>query len=79
MAIERHITFDWAMYGSDQSASLEKRGLEMVVSYVRTIPIVVGDGVKVITSGELANEQKLRYYLGPFHGPETAYRESGSR
>ena len=69
VAIERHITLDRAMYGSDQAASLEKRGLELLVSYIRTIPIVMGDGIKRITPGELANAKKLRYYLGPFFGP----------
>lgn len=70
VAVERHITLDRAMYGSDQSASLEKRGLEMLVSYIRTIPTVVGDGVKQVTEGERANMEKLRYYLGPLHGSE---------
>jgi N-acetylneuraminate synthase len=68
VAVERHITLDRAMYGSDQAASLEKRGLEMLVGYIRTLPTVVGDGVKRVTSGELANAQKLRYYLKPLHG-----------
>jgi N-acetylneuraminate synthase len=68
VAIERHITLDRAMYGTDQAASLEKRGLELLVSYVRTIPLVLGDGVKRITPGEEANARKLRYW-GPYHGP----------
>jgi len=68
-AIERHITLDRAMYGSDQAASLEKRGLEMMVGYTRTIPIVVGDGVKRVTDTEAGNAKKLRYYLGPLHTP----------
>ena len=70
VAVERHITLDRAMYGSDQAASLEKRGLEMLVGYVRTIPIVIGDGAKKVTSVELANAEKLRYW-GPFHGSRT--------
>lgn len=69
VTIERHVTLDRAMYGSDQAASLEKRGLEMLVGYIRTIPVVVGDGVKRITPGELANAGKLRYYLKPLYGP----------
>lgn len=68
VAVERHVTLDRAMYGSDQAASLEKRGLEMLVGYIRTIPLTVGDGVKRITSGESANAQKLRYYLKPLYG-----------
>jgi len=65
VAIERHITLDRAMYGSDQAASLEKRGMELLVSGIRTIPTVMGDGVKRITRAELANAEKLRYW-GPF-------------
>lgn len=68
VAVERHITLDRAMYGSDQAASLEKRGLELLVSYTRTIPIVMGDGQKRITAAEEANAKKLRYYLGPYWG-----------
>ncbi|MDA2933999.1 N-acetylneuraminate synthase family protein [Acidobacteria bacterium AH-259-D05] len=62
VAVERHITLGRAMYGSDQAASLEKRGLEMLVSYIRTIPIVMGDGIKRITPAELANAHKLCYW-----------------
>lgn len=69
VAIERHITIDRAMYGTDQAASLEKRGLEMLVGYIRTIPIVMGDGIKCITPGETLNAEKLRYYVGPLYGP----------
>jgi len=68
VAVERHITLDRAMYGSDQAASLERRGLELLVSYIRTIPTVMGDGIKRMTSTEEANAEKLRYYLGPFYG-----------
>jgi len=70
VAVERHITFDRAMYGSDQAASLEKRGLELMVSYIRTIPIVMGDGVKRITTTEKANAGKLRYWGPYFNVPE---------
>lgn len=68
IAVERHITLDRAMYGSDQAASLERRGLELMVSYIRTLPIVVGDGVKRITNKELDNERKLRYYIKKYYG-----------
>lgn len=68
VAIERHITLDRAMYGSDQAASLEKRGLELMVSYIRTIPIVMGDGVKHMTDKEIDNAKKLRYFLSPLYG-----------
>lgn len=65
VAIERHITLDRAMYGSDQAASLEKRGLELLMSYIRTIPVTLGDGLHGITDDELSNAKKLRYW-GPF-------------
>ena len=64
VAIERHITLDRAMYGTDQSASLEKRGLEMMVGYIRTIPMVLGDGQKRVSEAEIKNAKKLRYW-GP--------------
>ena len=63
VAIERHITFDRAMYGSDQAASLEKSGLESMVAQIRKIPVVLGDGVKRITPGEASVAKKLRYWL----------------
>ena len=63
VAIERHITFDRAMYGSDQAASLEKVGLESMVAQIRKIPLVLGDGVKRITPGEASVAKKLRYWL----------------
>jgi len=78
VAVERHITLDRAMYGSDQAASLEKRGLELLVGYIREIAVAVGDGVKRITPAELSNGQKLRYW-GPFHGPEMGFGESKSK
>ena len=74
VAVERHITLDRAMYGSDQAASLEKRGLELLVSYIRTIPSVYGDGVRRISEGELAIAEKLRYW-GPFYDLPDAKKE----
>jgi len=62
-AIERHITLDRAMYGSDQAASLEKAGLESLVAQLRKIPLVAGDGCKRTTPGEEAVARKLRYWL----------------
>lgn len=63
VAIERHITFDRAMYGSDQAASLEKSGLESMVAQIRKIPVVLGDGVKRVTPAEAVVAKKLRYWL----------------
>lgn len=62
VAIERHITLDRAMYGSDQAASLERRGLELLVQYIRTIPDAWGDGEKRILPGEQEAADKLRYW-----------------
>ena len=60
--IERHITLDRAMYGSDQAASLEKPGLETLVSQIRKLPEVFGDGVKRFSDAEKAVAGKLRYW-----------------
>ena len=48
--------------------AIEKRGLEMLVGYVRTIPLVAGDGVKRVSDVELKNAAKLRYWR-PEAGP----------
>ena len=63
MAIERHITMGRAMYGSDQSASLEEVGLRLMVGQIRNVPIVLGDGVKRMTPGENKVAEKLRYWM----------------
>ena len=57
---ERHITLDRSMYGSDQSASLEPLGLKRVVSDVRRIESIMGDGVKKVWPSELPIKEKLR-------------------
>lgn len=62
VAIERHITLDRAMYGSDQAASLEKTGLSLLVGQVRKIGDVIGDGVKRISTVESENARKLKYW-----------------
>ena len=59
-SIERHITLDRAMYGSDQAASIESYSLSNFVESVRAIPKVLGDGKKVITELELRSRDKLR-------------------
>jgi N-acetylneuraminate synthase len=58
--VERHITLDRAMWGSDQSASVEPPGLQRLVRDVRIITESLGDGVKRIYDGELAAMKKLR-------------------
>lgn len=62
-ALERHITLDRSMYGSDQSASLEKGGLKLMIDYVRKIPVVVGDKSREnIFESEIPIAKKLRYW-----------------
>ena len=62
VAIERHITLDRSMYGSDQSASLEKRGLELLARDSREIKKTLGRGEKVIIPEEKKSAYKLRYF-----------------
>ena len=57
--LERHVTLDRAMYGSDQAASLESSNLKSFVLAVRAIPEVLGTGMKVITDAERAVREKL--------------------
>ena len=59
-SIERHITLDRAMYGSDQSASLELPGLVKLVRNVRAIEKAMGDGVKKVSYMEKTISKKLR-------------------
>jgi len=58
--IERHITLDRAMYGSDQSASIEPGGLIRLVRDVRIIETSLGDGVKQVTKVEESVKAKIR-------------------
>jgi N-acetylneuraminate synthase len=62
VAIERHITLDRAMYGSDQAASLAPRGLQELVSEIRRFPVMLGDGIKKYAPGEEEVARKLRYW-----------------
>ena len=62
-SIERHITLDRTMYGSDQAASIEPHGLRQLVGAIRKIEISLGDGVKKTTKGELEVAEKLRAHL----------------
>tara|TARA_Y100000590_G_C15720957_1_gene1013513 strand:- start:822 stop:1661 length:840 start_codon:yes stop_codon:yes gene_type:complete len=59
-SIERHITLDRAMYGSDQSASLELVGLSKMVKYIRDVELALGTGKKVVTDKEQEIAKKLR-------------------
>jgi N-acetylneuraminate synthase len=57
--VERHITLDRAMWGTDQSASVEIVGLVKLVSTIRDIEASLGDGVKRVYEKELAQKKKL--------------------
>lgn len=59
-SIERHITLDRAMYGSDQAASIQTNSLRAFVSTIRKIPYILGNGEKSLTPGELSVREKLR-------------------
>ena len=60
VAVERHITLDRTMWGSDHAASLEPHGLRTLVRDIRIIETAMGDGVKRIFPGEQAPLAKLR-------------------
>ena len=62
-SIERHITLDRALYGSDQAASLGPEGIYRMVRDVRTIDKISGDGKKRIWDSELPAKKKLREIL----------------
>lgn len=66
-SLERHITLDRSMYGSDQAASLEPLGLRMLVGAVRKIEKAMGDGSISITTKEVPISKKLRaHYLNNY-------------
>lgn len=59
-AIERHITLDRTMWGSDQAASIEPSGLQRLVRDIRVVEQALGDGVKKVYESELPIRAKLR-------------------
>ena len=59
-SIERHITLDRSMYGSDQAASLEPPGLIRLVRDIRELDFILGNGKKIIWDSELPAQKKLR-------------------
>ncbi len=58
--VERHLTLDRAMWGSDQAASVEPSGFERLVKYIRVSEASLGDGVKRVYESELSSLKKLR-------------------
>jgi N-acetylneuraminate synthase len=62
-SLERHITLDRSIYGSDQSASIEPQGLNSLVGAVRKIAKAMGDGQKQVLQSEIPIAKKLRAHL----------------
>ena len=61
-SVERHITLDRTMYGSDQSASLEPQGFKSLVDGIRKVEIAMGDGkIGFILESEIAARDKLSH------------------
>lgn len=58
--IERHVTLDRAMWGTDHAASVELSGLERLVGQIRDVERAVGDGIKRVYDSELPIRAKLR-------------------
>jgi N-acetylneuraminate synthase len=64
-SLERHITLDRAMYGSDQAASVEPMGFRQLVGAVRKIEKAMGDGSMTVNHKEISIAKKLRAHI-PF-------------
>ena len=62
-SIERHITLDRTMFGTDHSVSLEPSGLFRLVRDIRTLDQIIGDGRKRVWESELPSKKKLRQIL----------------
>jgi len=58
--VERHITLDRAMWGTDQAASVEIEGFHRLVRNIRDIELALGDGIKKVYDSELSSLEKLR-------------------
>jgi N-acetylneuraminate synthase len=63
-SLERHITLDRAMWGSDQAASVEPWGFETLVKYIRVTEASLGDGVKKVYESEKPSMMRLRRVNG---------------
>jgi sialic acid synthase SpsE len=62
--VERHITLDRSMWGSDQSASVEPEGMRRLMRDIRVLEASLGDGVKQVYPGEISAMKKLRRVAG---------------
>jgi len=61
--IERHITLDRSMWGSDQSASLSESGIHELRASLDRLHTILGDGLKKIELGEMEAAKRLRWWL----------------
>lgn len=66
--VERHITLDRSMWGSDQAASVEPTGLERLVKYIRVVEMAMGDGTKKVYKSEIPFMSRLRKVSPPENG-----------
>ena len=62
-SIERHITLNRSFFGTDQSASVEERGLRELVKIIKKIPVVVGNPDKKFSKEEKQIAKKMRYWI----------------
>ena len=60
--IERHITLDKKMYGSDQAASIDETDLRQLIQQARAVPGILGTGMKTVSEKEKGIAKKLRYF-----------------
>jgi N-acetylneuraminate synthase len=58
--IEKHVTLDRSMWGSDQAASIEPQGIKRLVSYISEWQNSLGDGIKKVYESEIPIRKKLR-------------------
>lgn len=58
--VERHVTIDRAMWGTDQAASVEIHGIRRLIEYIRDVELSLGDGIKRVFESELSSLKKLR-------------------
>jgi N-acetylneuraminate synthase len=70
--VERHITLDRSMWGTDQSASVEIMGLHHLVRDIRDVETALGDGVKRVYMSELGALKKLRRVREPIENEQVA-------
>ena len=62
VVIERHITLDRTMWGTDQAASLESNGLKLLSAALERIPVIIGDSEKKFIDSEQKAARNLRYW-----------------